>query len=157
MNTTDHPITADDARAALESLAMVNKIAVNSMRPPLWLILLCAVALGMKTAAMGLMINNTLWNSIQWGSYIVCCLCIVTWIISLRAKGISIKIADVNITKTAVISALLICTLLVLSRVTYLQTGSLLFPCIAGALNALILAYGLHFGLRRNAKAKENN
>lgn len=157
MNKINHPITADDARAAIESLAMANSTIINSMRPPLWLILLCAIALGIKTAAMGLMINNTFWNSIQWGSYIVCCLCIVTWIISLRAKGITIKIVDINITKTAVISALLICTLLVSSRVIYLQTGSLLFPCIAGALNALILAYGLHFGLRRNAKAKENN
>lgn len=155
MNKTDHPIAADDARAALDSIAAASSITLNSMRPPLWLILLCAVALGIKTAAMGLMINNTLWNSIQWGSYIVCCLCIVTWIISLRAKGITIKMVDVNITKAAVIFALLICTLLVSSRVTYLQTGSLLFPCIAGALNALILAYGLHFGLRRNAKVKE--
>ena len=157
MNKTDHPIAADDARAALDSIAAASSITINSMRPPLWLILLCAIALGIETAAMGLMINNNLWNSIQWGAYIICCLCIVTWIISLRAKGITIKMVDVNITKAAVIFALLICTLLVSSRVTYLQTGSLLFPCIAGALNALILAYGLHFGLRRNAKAKGKN
>jgi len=156
MNKTDHPITADDARAALESLAVANSITVNSMRPPLWLILLCSVSLGIKTAAMGLMINNSLWNSIQWGSYIVCCLCVASWIIALRAKGITIRIVDVNITKTGIISALIICTLLVSSRVIYLQTGSLLFPCIAGTLNALTLAYGLHFGLRWNAKEKES-
>lgn len=155
MNKIDHPITADNARAALESVATANNITVNSMRPPLWLILLCSVSLGIKTAAMGLMINNTLWNSIQWGSYIVCCLSVAAWIIALRTKGITIKIVDVNITKTAIISALFICTLLMLSRAIYLQTGSILFPCIAGILNALILAYGLHFGLRRNAKEKE--
>lgn len=157
MTNTDHPITADDARAALESLAVANSIIINSMRPPLWLILLCAVALGIKTAAMGLMINNTLWNSIQWGSYLVCCLCIAAWIIRLRVQGITVKVVDVNITKTGLISALLICTLLVLSRVIYLQTGSLLFPCIAGALNTLILTYGLHAGLRWNIKEKEKN
>jgi hypothetical protein len=157
MNTTDHPITADDARAALESLAMVNKIAINSMRPPLWLILLCAVSLGIKTAAMGLMISNDLWISIQWGSYIVCCICIASWIITLHVKGIDIKIVDVNITKTGIISAILIYTLLVSSRVTYLQTGSLLFPVIAGIFNTLILAYGLHFGLRWNVKEREKN
>lgn len=157
MNKIDHPITADDARAALESVATAKNIAVNGMRPPLWLILLCSAALGIKTAAMGLMINNALWNSIQWGSYIVCCLCVAAWIVALRAKGITIKIIDVNITKTAIISALLICTLLVSSRVIYLQTGSLLFPCLAGTLNTLILAYGLYFGLRWNVKEKEKN
>jgi len=157
MNKTDHPITANDARAALESLASASNITANSMRPPLWLILLCAVSLGIKTAAMGLMINNSLWNNIQWGSYMVCCLCIASWIIALRAKGITIKVVDVNITKAALISALLICTLLVSSRVIHLQTGSLLFPYIAGALNTLILAYGLHFGLRWNAQEKEKN
>lgn len=156
MNKTDHPITTDDAKAALESLAVANSITVNSMRPPVWLILLCSVSLGIKTAAMGLMINNSLWNSIQWGSYIVCCLCIVSWIIALRAKGITIKIVDVNITRTGIISALLICMLLMSSRAIYLQTGSLLFPCIAGILNAGILAFGFHFGLRRNAIEKEN-
>ena len=157
MNKINHQITAGDARAALESLAVANKITVNSMRPPLWLILLCSVALGIKTAAMGLMINNNLWNSIQWGSYIVCCLSVALWIIALRAKGITIKIVDVNITKTAIISALLICILLVSSRAIYLQTDAILFPLIAGFLNALILAVGLHFGLRRNAKETEKN
>lgn len=157
MNKIKHHITADDARAALESLDVANKITVDSMRPPLWLILLCSVSLGIKTAAMGLMINNSLWNSIQWGSYIVCCLSVVLWIIALRARGIKIKTVDVNITKMVIISALLICTLLVLSRLIYLQTGTMLFPCIAGFLNALILALGLHFGLRPNAKTKENN
>ncbi len=157
MNKTDHPIAADDARVALDSIAAASNITLNSMRPPLWLILLCSASLGIKTAAMGLMINDSMWHSIQWGSYIVCCLCIAAWIIALRAKGITIKIVDVNITKTGIISALLICMLLVSSRVIYLQTGSLLFPCIAGTFNALILAYGLHFGLRWNVKEKEKN
>ena len=156
MNKIDHPITASDARAALESLAAANNITVNSMRPPLWLILLCSVSLGIKTAAMGFMINNTLWNSIQWGSYIVCCFSVVSWIAALRVKGITVRIVDVHITKMGIISAILICALLVSSRAIYLQTGSILFPCIAGLLNALVLAFGLHFGLRRNAKEKEN-
>ena len=154
MNNAEHPITTDAARAALASLAAASNIAVNSMRPPLWLILLCAIALGIKTVAMGVMINNTLWTTIQWGSYFVCCCCIAAWIIRLRMKGITIKVVDVNITRTGIISALLICTLLVSSRVIYLQTGTLLFPFIAGALNMLILAYGLHFGLRWNVKEK---
>lgn len=34
MNKIDHPITADDARAALESVATAKNIAVNGMRPP---------------------------------------------------------------------------------------------------------------------------
>lgn len=157
MNNTDHPITTDAARAALASLAAASSSVVNSMRPPLWLILLCAIALGIKTIAMGVMINNTLWTSIQWGSYLVCCLCISAWIIRLRVQGITVKVVDVNITKTALGSALLICLLLVLSRVIYLQTGSMLFPIIAGALNTLILTYGLHFGLRWNVKEKEKN
>ncbi|MDZ4260903.1 MAG: hypothetical protein U1B30_01040 [Pseudomonadota bacterium] len=157
MNKTDHPITADDARAALDSIAAASNITLNSMRPPLWLILLCAVALGIKTAAMGLMINDNMWNSIQWGSYIVCCLSVAAWIITLRTKGITVKIVDVNITEKGIISALLICALLVASRAIYLQTGSLLFPYLAGTLNSLILAYGLHFGLRWNTKEKEKN
>ena len=157
MSENHHQITADDARAALASIDAANKITVNSMRPPLWLILLCSVALGIKTTAMGLMINDNLWNSIQWGSYLVCCISIVSWIITLRIKGIMIKIADVNITKKGVISALLICTLLILSRVIYLQTESILFPCAAGILNALILASSLHFGQLSNANEKEGN
>ncbi len=154
MNKAEHPITTDAARAALASLAAASNIAVNSMRPPLWLILLCAIALGIKTVAMGVMINDTLWTSIQWGSYFVCCCCIAAWIIRLRIKGITLKVVDVNITRSGIMSALLICTLLVLSRVIYLQTGSLFFPCIAGTLNTLILTYSLHFGLRWNVKEK---
>jgi hypothetical protein len=157
MNKINPQITADDARAALESLAVANKITVNSMRPPLWLILLCSVSLGIKTIAMGLMINHNLWNTIQWGSYIVCCLSVVSWIVALRIKGITVKIADVNVTKKGIIAALLICTLLVLSRIIYLQTGSLLFPCIAGILNAATLAFSLHFGRLLNSKEKEEN
>lgn len=152
MNKIDHQITADEARSALESLALANDITISSIRPPLWLILLCSVTLGIKTTAMGVMINNNLWNSIQWGSYIVCCLSVVLWVIALRTKGITVKIVDVNITKMGIISALLICTLLVSSRAIYLQTGSLLFPCVAGILNGLILTFGLHFGLRRKTK-----
>jgi hypothetical protein len=157
MNKTKHHITLEDAKAALDSLEAASKITVNSMRPPLWLILICSVSLGLKTAAMGIMLNNNLWNSIQWGSYIVCCLSVLAWIIALRTKGITIKIVYVNITKMAMIFALLICILLVSSRAIYLQTGSILFPLIAGFLNAMILAYGLHFGLGRNSKAKEKN
>lgn len=157
MNKTDQPITAGDARAALDLLAVASSITANTMRPPLWLILLCSVSLGIKTAAMGLMINNNLWNSIQWGSYIVCCLSVVLWVIALRTKGITVKIVDVNITKMGIISALIICTLLVSSRAIYLQTSSPLFPYAAGILNGLILAFGLHFGLRRKTKEMENN
>lgn len=152
MSENNHDITADDARAALASVEVANKITVDNMSPPLWLILLCSVAFGIKTAAMGFMINDNLWNSIQWGSYIVCCLSVVSWIIALRVKGITIKITDVNITKKGIIAALLICTLLVLSRVIYLQTGSALFPCVAGIVNALILAFSLHFGRLLNAR-----
>lgn len=157
MTENHHHITADDARSALASLAVANNITRNSMRPPLWLILLCSVAFGIKTVAMGLMINDTLWNSIQWGSYIVCCLSVASWIIALRIKGITIKITDVNIPKKGVISALLICALLMLSRAVYLQTGSIVFPCIAGALNALILAASLQFGRLLHAQKKEEN
>ena len=152
MNKIKHHITADDARAALESLDVANKITVDSMRPPLWLILLCSVSLGIKTTAMGLMINNNLWNSIQWGSYITCCLSVAAWIIALRVKGITVKVIDVNITKMGLISALLICALLVSSRAIYLQTGALLYPCITGMLNAFILTFSLHFNLRLNKK-----
>lgn len=154
MNNTDHQITADDARAALESLEVAKKATVNSIRPPLWLVLICSVSLGIKTAAMGLMIDNNLWNSIQWGSYTVLCLSVVSWIFALRAKGITIRIVGVNITIKAVISALLICALLMSSRAIYLQTGSVLFPYIAGVLNALVLAFSLYFGLRLNEKEK---
>lgn len=155
MNKTSHHITADDARAALESLDVANKITVNSMKPPLWLILLCSVALGIKTVAMGFMINSSLWNSIQWGSYIVCCLSVASWIIALRVKGITVKIFDVNINKMGIVSALLICALLVLSRITYLETSDILYPCIAGFLNTLLLIFSLHFNVRLNAKEKE--
>lgn len=155
MNKINHQITADDARAALESLEVANNIIINSMKPPLWLILLCAISLGIKTIAMGLMINNSLWNSIQWGSYGVCCLSVISWIITLRARGITIKIVDVNITKMGIISALLICILIVLSRIIYLQTGGILYSCIAGILNTLILTFSLHFNVRFNAKEKE--
>lgn len=154
MNKIKHHITPEDAQVALDSLEAASKITVNSMRPPLWLILICSVSLGLKTAAMGVMLNDNLWNSIQWGSYIVCCLSVPAWIIALRAKGITIKIVDVKITEMTMIFALLICILLLSSRAIYLQTGSILFPLIAGFLNALILAYGLHFGLR-NTKEKE--
>lgn len=152
MSENNHQITAGDARAALASIAEANKITVDNMKPPVWLILLCSVAFGIKTAAMGFMINDSLWNSIQWGSYIVCCLSVASWIIALRVKGITIKITDVNITKKGIIAVLLICTLLILSRVIYLQTGSILFPCVAGILNALILAFSLHFGRLLSAK-----
>jgi len=152
MNKTDHQITAHDARTALESLEVAHKITVNSIRPPLWLVLLCSVSLGIKTTAMGLMINNNLWNSIQWGSYILCILSVATWIIALRAKGITVKIVDVNITKMGIISALLICALLVSSRAIYLQTGAILYPYIAGLLNTLLLTFGLYFNLRLNTK-----
>lgn len=157
MNKISHPIAPDEARAALESLAEASKITVNSMRPPLWLILLCSVSLGIKTVAMGVMINDSLWNSIQWVSYIVCCLGVVAWILALRAKGITVKIIDVKITTMAIIFALLICVLLVSSRAIYLQTDTILFPCVAGFLNASLLAFGLYFGLRRNAKNMEKD
>jgi hypothetical protein len=157
MNKGNHHITTDEAKSALESLAVANQITVHSMRPPLWLILLCSASLGIKTTAMGLMINDNLWNSIQWSSYILCCLCVVSWIIALRIKGITIKIADVNITHKGIISALLICALLISSRVIYLQTGSILFPCIAGILNTLTLAFSLQFGRLLNTNKKEGN
>lgn len=152
MSENNHQIAAVDARAALASIDAANKITVNSMRPPLWLVLLCSVALGVKTTAMGLMLNDSLWNSIQWGAYFVCCFSVVLWIVALRVKGITIKITDVNITKKGIIAAFLICALLVLSRVIYLQTGSALFPYVAGILNALILAFSLHFGRLLSAK-----
>jgi hypothetical protein len=152
MSENNHQITANDARAALGSITAANEITVKSMRPPLWLIFLCSIVLGIKTAAMGFMINNSLWNSIQWGAYSVICLSVIAWIIALRVKGITIKIADVNISKKGTIAALLICALLILSRAIYLQTGSVLFPAIAGILNALILAFSLHFGQLFNAK-----
>jgi hypothetical protein len=155
MSENNHQITAGDAKAALESLSAANNITMNSMRPPLWLILLCSVALGIKTVAMGIMIENSLWKSIQWGSYIVCCLCIVSWIIALRIKGITVKITDINVTKKGIICALLICSLLVLSRTIYLQTGAILFPFLAGILNTSILIYALH--VKSGAKAKEKN
>lgn len=148
----NHHITADDAKAALVSIAVANEITANSMRPPVWLILLCALALGIKTAAMGFMINNGFWNSIQWGTYSLICLSIISWIVALRMKGITIKITDVNVTTKGVIAALFICVLLVLSRAIYLQTGGILFPCIAGMLNAFILASSLRFGQLFNAK-----
>ncbi len=151
MNKINNHITVAEAKAALESLAVANTITLNSMRPPLWLILLCSVSLGIKTVAMGLLINNNLWVGIQWGTYILCCLSVVGWIIALRVKGITIKIVDVNISKMTIMSALLICILLVSSRAIYLSTGSLVYPCIAGFLNAVVLAYGLHFGLGRKA------
>lgn len=152
MRESNNQITAADARAALASITVANNITANSVRPPLWLILLCAIALGVKTAAMGVMINDSLWNSIQWGSYVVCCFSIVSWIIALRIKGITVKITDITITKKGIISALVICALLILSRVVYLQTESLLFPCIAGVLNTLILTYCFHFGRPLDAK-----
>lgn len=125
------------------------------MRPPLWLVLLCAVSLGFKTAAMGLMLNNGVWNGIQWSTYIIMCLSIVFWIAALRCKGITVGVGKVNVSKKGIISAIPICTLLILSRVIYLQKDSVLFPSIAGFLNALILLLGLYFGLRLNAKIEE--
>lgn len=157
MSKNPHQITTEDAKAALASIDAANNITLSSMKPPLWLILLCAISLGIKTITMGLMINNSLWNSIQWSSYIVCCLSVASWIIALRMKGITIKIVAVNITKTGIASALLICILLVSSRAIYLQTGSVLYPYIAGLLNTLILTYSLNFKLRLNTRDKGNN
>jgi hypothetical protein len=157
MSNIDSKVSADEARAALAAVGEANRIVASSMRPPLWLILLCSVALGVKTVAMGLMISDILWSGVQWGSYIVVCLSVVLWIVALRAKGIAIRVIDVNITRAAVASAVFICMLIVLSRVMYLQTSGVLFPVIAGALNTLILAFGLHFGLRLNAKGAANN
>ena len=157
MNKGNHQITADEARAALESLDAANKTTVNSLKPPLWLILLGATSLGIKTTAMGLMINNDLWITIQWVSYAVLCLSIISWLFALRMKGIKVKFVAVNIAKLAIIAALFICVLLVLSRAIYLQTGSILFPCIAGILNALILALSLYFGLRLQKTQGETN
>lgn len=154
MSEANNQVTTHDA---LKSLEEANKITANSMRPPLWLILLCAVALGIKTTAMGLMLNNSLWDSIQWGSYIVICFSMAFWIAALRIKGITIRIVDVKVSIVAITSALLICTLILLARAIYLHTGSVLIPYVAGALNTLILAFGLHFGLRLNAKEKEKN
>lgn len=154
MNKNNPQITADDARAAMASIEAAEKITANSMRPPLWLILLCSMSLGIKTTAMGLMINNNLWHSIQWMSFIVIMFSVISWIVALRIKGITIKITDVQITKQGVISGILICILLVSSRAVYLQTANILFPYIAGILNTLVLAYGLRFNLRLNAKAK---
>jgi hypothetical protein len=155
MNKINDQITTDDARNALDTIAQANKTTVNSMKPPLWLVLLCSVALGIKTTAMALMIDNNLWHSIQWVSYIAICLSVVSWIVVLRTKGIRVKVVDVNIAKMGIISALLICTLLVAARAIYLQTGSILFPSIAGFLNALVLALTLQFNLRLNVTAKE--
>jgi hypothetical protein len=157
MNKSNHHISTDDAKAALTSLEIAHKTMINGMRPPFWLTLLCAIALGIKTAAMGLMINNNLWHNIQWVSYIIIVLSIFSWIIALRIKGITIKITDVNIGTKGIVAALLICTLLAISRAIYLQTDIILFPYIAGILNALILAFSLHFNLRLNAKEQENN
>ncbi len=157
MSKNPHQITTEDAKAALASIDAANNITLSSMKPPLWLILLCAISLGIKTIAMGLMINNSLWNSIQWASYSLCCLSVVSWIIALRVKGIVVKVTDINITKTAIISALLICILLVSSRVGYLQTGSVLYPLIAGLFNAVILTYSLHFKCSQHTRDKGNN
>ena len=60
MNNAEHPITTDAARAALASLAAASNIAVNSMRPPLWLILLCAIALGILITRYGRVSNGAL-------------------------------------------------------------------------------------------------
>ena len=157
MTKTDHKISAADAREALKSIAEANKTTANSMRPPLWLTLLCSGALGLATIGMGLMIDNTLWNGIKWGVIIVAALSAVPWISALKLRGISITLVDVHITNKGLLSALIICALLASSRVMYLQTGLVLLPCIAGLLNTAVLAYNLHFGLRLNANDKGEN
>lgn len=157
MNKSTYHTSTDDAKAALASLEVAYKTTINHMKPPLWLTLLCAIALGIKTTAMGLMINNDLWQSIQWGSYIIIVLSIFSWIIALRIKGITIKLTDVNIGKKGVISALLICVLLASSRAIYLQTDIMFSPYMAGILNTLILAFSLHFNLRLHINEQEKN
>ncbi|HEY7885022.1 MAG TPA: hypothetical protein VIC08_08765 [Cellvibrionaceae bacterium] len=157
MNDNDHQITVNEARSALASLDAAHTTTLNNMRPPLWLVLLCAAAFGIKTAAMGLMINNSLWQGIQWGTYGIIIVSVLSWIIALRVKGITVKITDITITKKGAICALIMCVLLVLSRAIYLNTGFILTPFIAGIANALLLAFCLHFSLRLNTKKGAGN
>jgi hypothetical protein len=157
MNENSHPITADQARAELDIVNAAHQITADRMKPPLGLILLCSASLGLKTTAMGLQLSDPLWKGIQWGTYMICCLSVIAWVVTLRARGIALKISGVNISKAGIVSALLICALLVLSRTLYLQTGTVLYPCLAGALNALILTYILHFHVRLNEKSRGRN
>lgn len=155
MQTKDHHITAEEAKAALESIETANKITLNSIKPPIGLVLLGSVALGIKTTAMGVMFDGNVWNVIQWGAYITICLSLVVWLVVLWIKGIRVKIVGVNLGKTGIVAALLICTLLASSRGLFLLTNSMVFPGIAGLLNALILAFSLQAGLRFNVRQAE--
>lgn len=155
MSETNTPANAQDATLALKALDDARTTTANSMRPPLWLILICSIALGIKTTAMGVMGTSALWIGLQWGAYITCGLSIAYWLFALKHKEIKVKLVDIKITAPAIISALLICTLIVIARIVFLQTAGLLFPIIAGAINATILAIGLEFGLKSNTKYKE--
>ncbi len=157
MNNNNHQITTDAARSALESLEVAKKITIDSMRPPLWLTLISSLLLGIQTLAFGLSNDSILWHNIEIVSSIAFWLYIISWVVTLRIKGISVKFIGVNIAKKVIVSMLLIFSLYMASLAFYNSIGLTWFPYVAGILNTLISALSVHFYLRLNGKQKENN
>lgn len=158
MNEINQRISPAEANAALASIGEANTITVFSLKPPIWLIFLFSVALGVKTTAMGLMYTTVPWQVVQWISYITLCAGFITWVIIIREKGIGIGWnSNQNVTKKVVILAVSMCLMLILSRIAFLQTGNEGLSYAAGIINGLLLAYTLKFNSPLEAKSKVKN
>lgn|GEM_PF-2840308 len=146
MNQNNHQITADEAKAALESLNAAKKVAVNSQRPPKWLIFLSSLFLGIETLSAGFSSGSSLWTFVMIVSTIALLISIGSWFIVLRTKGITVKFIGVSKAEKTlgIISGILVGLIIIASQTLY-HMGYNWFPYVAAIANSLILAFTIYF------------
>lgn len=96
MTQQNNDISIDEAKAALNSIETANRVAYESLSPPLWLRLLLALMLGALTVFCAWSSGSSLWTFVTFAMVAAIAIIFVSYYCILKSRGIKLLLSPKN-------------------------------------------------------------
>lgn len=142
MNTQRNDVSIDEAKAALDAIAAANRVAYESVTPPLWLRTLLALMLGALTVFGAWSSGSSLWTFVTLITISVIMITFISYYWILRNKGIKLRLNPKNLTEK-IISFLgsFATALMIMMSIELYRDGYIWVPYIAAIINVGLMLY----------------
>ncbi len=142
MTIQNDDISIQEAKSALDSIAAANKIAYESVTPPLWLRIVLSILMGTITLAGGWSSGSSLWSFVTIVATGMMLITFLSYYLNLRNKGIKLRLNSSSKAEMLVnfLGGFVTAFLIVLSIEMH-KDGYTWVPYVAAVINVLAMYY----------------
>jgi hypothetical protein len=156
MTKHSNDISIDDAKAALGSIAAANRVAYESVNPPLWLRVILALLLGALTVFAAWSSGSSLWTFVTLVTLAIIMVIVLSYYWILRNKGIKLLLKQKNNREkiTSFVASFITALILMVSIELY-RDGYFWVPFFAAVCNVSVMLYLMSQYSINGAKIKQ--